>query len=59
MRSIASLVLIRPSGNWARDVDSATVELRRTGPFGYTVRVLPTHPALASAAEMGLVANAG
>lgn len=38
---------------------SATVELRRTGSFGYTVRVLPTHPALASAAEMGLVANAG
>jgi starch phosphorylase len=38
---------------------SATVELRRTGPFGYTVRVLPSHPALASAAEMGLVANAG
>ena len=38
---------------------TATVKLRRTGAFGYTVRVLPTHPALTSPAEMGLVANAG
>jgi starch phosphorylase len=30
----------------------------RTGAFGYTVRVLPAHPAMASAAELGLVANA-
>ncbi|MDT9689749.1 alpha-glucan family phosphorylase [Streptomyces sp. P9(2023)] len=29
--------------------------LDRTGPFGCTVRVLPTHPLLASAAEPGLV----
>jgi starch phosphorylase len=35
-----------------------TVELDRPGPFGYTVRVLPSHPALASAAELGLVATA-
>ncbi len=32
--------------------------LDRTGPFGYTVRVLPKHPALASIAELGLVAQA-
>ena len=32
--------------------------LSRTGPFGYTVRILPTHPGMANAAEMGLVANA-
>jgi len=38
---------------------SATIDLRRTGAFGYTVRVLPTHPALVSVTEMGLVANAG
>jgi glycogen phosphorylase len=25
------------------------------GPFGYTVRVVPRHPLLASIAEMGLV----
>jgi starch phosphorylase len=30
--------------------------LGRPGPFGYTVRVVPCHPLLASAAELGLVA---
>ncbi|MFI1798499.1 alpha-glucan family phosphorylase [Streptomyces sp. NPDC020379] len=29
--------------------------LDRTGPFGYTVRILPSHHLLASGAEMGLV----
>ena len=33
------------------------VPLDRTGPYGYTVRVLPSHPALASPAELGLVAG--
>jgi starch phosphorylase len=31
------------------------VPLDRPGPFGYTVRVLPNHPLLASRAELGLV----
>jgi glycogen phosphorylase len=31
------------------------VELGRPGPFGYTVRVLPRHPLLASRGELGLV----
>jgi starch phosphorylase len=35
-----------------------TVRLRRTGPFGYTVRVLPRQSMLASPAEFGLVTNA-
>jgi glycogen phosphorylase len=30
-------------------------DLRRPGPFGYTVRVVPRHPLLATSAEMGLV----
>jgi len=34
------------------------LKLSRTGPFGYTVRILPKHAGMASAAEMGLVANA-
>jgi glycogen phosphorylase len=34
-----------------------TLKLRRTGPFGYTVRVLPSHPAV-TATELGLVTNA-
>lgn len=32
------------------------IKLDRTGPFGYTVRILPHHPCLTSPAEMGLVA---
>jgi glycogen phosphorylase len=34
---------------------SGAVELGRPGPFGYTVRILPKHPLLASRAELGLV----
>jgi len=33
-------------------------ELKVSGPFGYTVRVVPFHRMLASPTEMGLVANA-
>ncbi len=33
-----------------------SVPLDRTGPFGYTVRVLPRHSLLASPAELGVVA---
>lgn len=32
--------------------------LSRTGAFGYTVRVLPKHPNMATPTELGLVANA-
>ena len=32
--------------------------LARTGSFGYTVRILPKHPGLASTSELGLVVNA-
>jgi len=35
-----------------------SVRLRRTGPFGYTVRVLPRSERLATPAELGLVTNA-
>jgi glycogen phosphorylase len=34
---------------------SGLVELGQPGPFGYTVRVLPSHPQLASRADLGLV----
>ncbi|GAA2728834.1 alpha-glucan family phosphorylase [Cellulomonas aerilata] len=33
--------------------------LAASGPFGYTVRVVPRHPALVSVADLGLVVNAG
>jgi len=41
------------SGRWRFE---GTMHLDRTGPFGYTVRVLPRHVGLASIADMGLVA---
>ena len=34
----------------------ADVALDQTGPFGYTVRILPKHAYLASSAEVGVVA---
>jgi starch phosphorylase len=37
---------------------AGTVPLARAGSFGYTVRVVPRHPLLASPAELGLVAVA-
>ncbi|MGW7363421.1 alpha-glucan family phosphorylase [Streptomyces sp. NPDC054841] len=39
-----------------RRVYEGPLALDRTGPFGYTVRVLPTHRLLASGADLGLVA---
>jgi starch phosphorylase len=41
-----------------RYVFEGTLKLRRTGPFGYTVRVLPNHDGLVAPAELGLVTNA-
>jgi len=35
---------------------AGSVELGNPGPFGYTIRVLPSHPLLASRADLGLVA---
>jgi starch phosphorylase len=35
---------------------SGPVELGHPGPFGYTVRILPSHPLLASRADLGLIA---
>jgi starch phosphorylase len=34
---------------------SGEISLDQPGSFGYTVRVLPTHPLLDSRAELGLV----
>ncbi|MEV7416926.1 alpha-glucan family phosphorylase [Streptomyces sp. NPDC089919] len=40
-------------GRW---VYEGPLPLDRTGPFGYTVRILPAHPLMAGPAELGLVA---
>ncbi len=37
---------------------SGDIVIDRSGSFGYTVRVLPNHPALAGKAELGLIVNA-
>ena len=42
-------------GEW---VFEGEIPLARTGPFGYTVRILPKHAALVAPAELGLVASA-
>lgn len=41
-----------PDGRW---VYEGPLSLDRTGPYGYTVRILPVHRLLASNAELGLV----
>jgi starch phosphorylase len=41
-----------------RHVFAGSLLINRSGSFGYTVRVFPKHPALASKAELGLIVNA-
>ncbi|MFI7387153.1 alpha-glucan family phosphorylase [Streptomyces sp. NPDC049813] len=54
----ASTVALKPvggpdeEGRWSYE---GPLALDRTGPYGYTVRILPTHRLLASPAEAGLV----
>ncbi|QWB22989.1 MULTISPECIES: glycosyltransferase family 1 protein [Streptomyces] len=56
----ATVVPLKPvgspgeDGRWAYE---GALSLDRTGPFGYTVRILPAHRLLASSAELGLVAG--
>ncbi|MFJ9522728.1 alpha-glucan family phosphorylase [Kitasatospora sp. NPDC101801] len=57
--SDAVALTLKPAGG--PDLDGrhryeGSLELCRTGPFGYTVRVLPAHQLLASPAELGLAA---
>jgi starch phosphorylase len=56
----AVTVPLKPAGGADQEgrwVYEGPLTLDRTGPFGYTVRVLPAHRLLASAAELGLVAG--
>jgi starch phosphorylase len=55
----AGTVPLKPVGNpdlEGRRLYEGPLFLDRTGPYGYTVRVLPAHRLLASGAELGLVA---
>ncbi|WP_189133489.1 glycosyltransferase family 1 protein [Wenjunlia tyrosinilytica] len=52
-------VALKPAGRpdlEGRWLFEGPLALDRTGPFGYTVRILPSHRLLASGAELGLVA---
>jgi glycogen phosphorylase len=55
--TVAELTSFEELGN-GRYLFSGSVLINRSGSFGYTVRVLPKNPALASRAELGLIANA-
>ncbi|MGW0871233.1 glycosyltransferase family 1 protein [Streptomyces sp. NPDC002740] len=54
----ATTVPLKPSGGpdlEGRWLYEGPLALDRTGPYGYTVRILPSHRLLASGAELGLV----
>ncbi|MFF4963292.1 glycosyltransferase family 1 protein [Streptomyces sp. NPDC001222] len=54
----ATATALKPAGGpdlEGRWLYEGPLSLDRTGPFGYTVRILPTHPLLASSAELGLL----
>ncbi|WP_128801894.1 MULTISPECIES: glycosyltransferase family 1 protein [unclassified Streptomyces] len=54
----AATVPLKPAGGpdtENRWLYEGPLALDRTGPYGYTVRILPTHRHLASSAELGLV----
>ncbi|WP_225829324.1 alpha-glucan family phosphorylase [Streptomyces naphthomycinicus] len=55
----AAVVPLKPAGTpdlEGRLLYEGPLSLDRTGPYGYTVRILPTHPLLASPAELGVLA---
>ncbi|MFC7596762.1 alpha-glucan family phosphorylase [Terrabacter sp. GCM10028922] len=54
---VAPLELVESYDN-GRHQFAGSQPLRRTGSFGYSVRIVPRHPALANAAELGLARNA-
>ncbi|MFE3634680.1 glycosyltransferase family 1 protein [Streptomyces sp. NPDC059168] len=54
----ATAVPLKPTGApdlEGRRIYEGPLSLDRTGPYGYTVRILPAHRLLTSAAELGLV----
>ncbi|MFC9925314.1 glycosyltransferase family 1 protein [Streptomyces sp. NPDC127190] len=54
----ATVMPLKPTGTpdlEGRVVYEGPLALDRTGPYGYTVRILPTHRLLAASAEMGLM----
>ena len=56
-KALAELDAADSLGN-GRHLFTGSLVINRSGAFGYTVRVFPKHPALASKAELGLIVNA-
>ena len=54
----AEPLVLAESYEAGRHAFAGEVSLTTSGPFGYTVRIVPRHRGLASVAELGLVANA-
>nr|WTB33793.1 alpha-glucan family phosphorylase [Streptomyces sp. NBC_00830] len=57
--SDAQVFPLKPTGGQdleGRWLYEGPLALDRTGPYGYTVRVLPAHPLLVTSAELGLIA---
>jgi glycogen phosphorylase len=55
LREIETLALTHAGlDDLGRNRYEGTVDLGRSGPFGYTVRVVPKHPLLSTPAELGL-----
>ncbi|MEV4361294.1 alpha-glucan family phosphorylase [Nonomuraea sp. NPDC004186] len=56
MRPTYAKLTVASVGDDGRAHYTGTVPLDRTGAFGYTVRVVPFHPLVATPAELGLIA---
>ena len=55
---VAPLSLVESYDGDRRHQFAGSQTLRRTGSFGYSVRIVPKHPSLATSAELGLARNA-
>lgn len=58
LHDVTAVAMTHEATEGSRHWFTATIPLERTGAFGYTVRVLPSSPALATPAELGVVTNA-
>ncbi|MFQ1001452.1 alpha-glucan family phosphorylase [Modestobacter sp. SSW1-42] len=58
LHAVTTVPLQHDGGDGSRHWFTGTVPLTRTGPFGYTVRVLPRNEHLAVPAELGVVVTA-
>ena len=58
LHAVTTIPMELEQADGSRHWFTATVPLERTGAFGYTVRVVPTHPQLVSPVELGLVTYA-